>query len=235
MNESDVVSLINEIESVDFREFWWGSPLLARASEVRDSRVAQALVYRHHGLSNKEAFSAHVIRQAIKKCDGPDFNSLWRIIDAETDARALVERIEDLHYLPWAATFILGEVGGAHVFAGTTARLIPTHQVRFHLLVRLLSHIVIRYLQIVEDEEPTATVMDVESGQSKTVPLKEVGGDSYEMHLAKQSEANEYFTALDARIVTDAKSKLQDIPDSLLNIPKPQFIQALDIIQVRFA
>ncbi|HEY4257330.1 MAG TPA: hypothetical protein VGM66_08965 [Candidatus Udaeobacter sp.] len=235
MNERETLALIGEIQKVDFREFWWGSPLLARAATARDSRVARALTFRHHSLSNKSAFSAHVIRQAIKLSDGPEFPSLWSFIDSENDPRAIVERMDDFAYLPWAATFVLGEVGGAYAFAATCERLAPSHQPRYHLLVRLLSHVVVRYLQIADAAEPTGTLIDVETGERKTVLLRDIGGDSYQMHLTKQTEADEYFTPLSIAAVADAKRRLNAIPDSVFNIPKPKFLHALDCLQTRNA
>jgi hypothetical protein len=73
VNEVEIERLVAEIENVDFREFWWDSNLLRRASQVQDGRVVSALVLRHQCLSNKKAFSAHVIREAIKAIDGPGF------------------------------------------------------------------------------------------------------------------------------------------------------------------
>ena len=87
--------LVHEINNVDAREFWWDSDLLHRAARVRDARVIRALALRHHGLSNKEAFSAHVVRNAIKTIDAPDFSLSWSIIDAERDAAQVVHRLED--------------------------------------------------------------------------------------------------------------------------------------------
>src|SRR6266853_1440723 len=101
MSEHEITRLVDKIENVDFRQFWWDSPLLERASRIRDARVVRALAIRHHGLSNKEAFSAHVIRNAIKTIDVPDFSMCWNIIDAEKDARQLVQRLEDFFYAPW--------------------------------------------------------------------------------------------------------------------------------------
>jgi len=232
MNESQITTLVEEIEVVSFTEFWWGNPLLERASQVCDARVIRALALRHHGLSNKSAFSAHVIRNAIKLSDGPEFRTLWSFIDTESDARAIVERMDDFDYIPWAATFILGEVGGAHVFASTTARLTPPHQPRYHLLVRLLSHIVVRYLQIAEDTKPQSTMIDLNTGEATKVATT---GPAYEMEMTKRTQANEYFTPLSAAIVADAKRKLQSIPDSVFNYPKPQFLHALDCLQTRNA
>ena len=112
MNEQDIKRLVDEIECADFREFWWESELLELASQVRDIRLVRALALRHHGLSNKEAFSAHVLRNAIKTIDAPTFPFSWAIIDAENDTNRLVRSLDDFSYAPWALAYILGEVGG---------------------------------------------------------------------------------------------------------------------------
>jgi len=233
MNDTQINQLVEEINNVGGEQFWGESNLFERAAQVHDVRVVRALVLLHHSFSNKEAISAHVVRNTIKAIDGPDFSSLWSFIDAETDAATIVARMDDFTYLPWAAAFILGEIGGSHVFIATTSRLKPPNQTRYHLLVRLLSHVLIRYLQIAEPAEPTATVIDVETGERKTIPLRDVGGNAYQMHLTRQSEADEYFTPISTEAVADANRQLQVIPDSFFNIQKPQFLHALECLQIR--
>lgn len=73
MNELQIARLVEEIETMDFREHCWGSELLERASSIRDIRVARAFALVHHSLSNKETFSAHVLRNIIKTIDAPTF------------------------------------------------------------------------------------------------------------------------------------------------------------------
>ena len=107
MTESEVQQLVSEIEDIDFRGFWWGSPLLTRAASVHDPRVVRALPIRHHGLSNKEAFSARVVRQAAKQSDGPQLQTLWSCIDSETNSTAIIQRMDDVSYIPWAAAFFM--------------------------------------------------------------------------------------------------------------------------------
>ena len=53
MNEIDITRLVEQIDNVDAREFWWDSRLLAAAAQVRDVRVVSSLARRHHCLSNK--------------------------------------------------------------------------------------------------------------------------------------------------------------------------------------
>jgi len=235
MNDTQINQLVEEINNAGGEQFCGESSLFDRAARVNDARIVRALALLHHSFRNKEAISAHVVRNTIKAIAGPNFHSLWSFIDAENDAVSIVERMDDFTYLPWAATFILGEIGGSDAFVATTARLKPPHQARYHLLVRLLSHILVRYFQIAEPAEPTATIIDVETGERKTILLRDLGGNAYQTRLTRQSEADEYFTPLFANTVADAKRQLQVIPDSFFSIQKPQFLHALDCLQTRNA
>jgi len=231
MTDAEIHHLIDEIDSAGPDQLSGDGSFFERVERVRDVRVVRALTLLHHSLSNKKALSAHFLRCAIRRNDGPELRSIWSFIDAENDAQAVVERMDDYTYLPWAATFIMGEIGGTRAFGDTVARLTPQHQSRYPLLVRLLSHIVIRYLQIAQPEEPTATMLDLKTGESKTVPLRDLGGGDYEREMKKRSQADECFTLLSLGIVTDAKLRLQLIPDSHFNIAKPEFLHALDCLQ----
>lgn len=230
MNETEIQQLIREIEGAGPDQLSGDGSFFERIERARDSRVVRAATLLHHSLSNKKAFSAHYLRCAIRRNEGPQFRSLWSFIDAETDSRALVERMDDYSYLPWAATFIVGEIGGASAFAATAERLTPLHQARYHLLVRLFSQIVIRYLQIARPEEPTGTIIDVNTGERRTVPLRELGGHAYENELRKRAQADEFFTPLTPGIIADAKRRLQLVPDAHFNIAKPELLHALDCL-----
>ena len=230
MNETEIQQLIREIDGAGPDQLSGDGSFFERIERARDSRVVQAAALLHHSLSNKKAFSAHYLRCAIRRNEGPQLQSLWSFIDAETDSRALVERMDDYSYLPWAATFIVGEIGGASAFAATAERLTSLHQARYHLLVRLFSQIVIRYLQIARPEEPTGTIIDVNTGERRTVPLRELGGHAYENELRKRAQADEFFTPLTPSIVADAKRRLQLVPDAHFNIAKPEFLHALDCL-----
>jgi hypothetical protein len=230
MTDSEVEKLVSEIEGVDFREFWWDSPLLARAASVHDPRVVRALALRHHGLSNKEAFSAHVVRHAVKQSDGPHLKVLWSCVDAETDSAAIVRRMEDFAYVPWAAAFIIGEVGGAFAFTQATERLTPAHSARHYLIIRLLSHVMVRYLQIDKESEPRTTFIDLKSGEQETLLSRYVARPQFDMARRKRTESNELFTPLGRAAVQHAKTALGALPDALFNYPKPDFLHALDCI-----
>ena len=235
MTDAEIHQLIREIDGAGPDQLSGDGSFFERVERGRDVRVVRAAILLHNSLSNKKASSTHYLRCAIRRNDGPELRSLWSFIDAENDARAIVERMDDYTYLPWAPTFIIGEVGGAQAFAATAARLTAPHQPRYHLLVRLFSHIVVRYLQIAQPEEPTGTIMDVNTGERRTVPLRDLGSSAYRNELRKRALADEYFTPLSRSIVTDAKRRLQLIPDSHFNIPKPEFLHALDCLQTRDA
>ena len=231
MTETEVQQLVTEIQNVDFREFWWDSPLLTQATTVHDSRVVGALALRHHGFSNKDAFSAHVVRQAIKLSDGSELKTLWSCIDLEFDSSAIVKRMDDLSYPPWAAAFIIGEVGGATAFTEATHRLTPSHSARHYLIVRLLCHVMVRYLSIEKESEPQTTFIDLTTGDSETFLSRYISRPTFDMTRRKRSEANELFTPLTRAAIQDVKTRLQSLPDSIFNYPKHDFLRALDHIR----
>lgn len=232
MNENSIDTLIEAIGSVNAQEFWWDSPLLSQAAATHDARIVRALSYRHHCLGNKEAFSAHVLRHAIRLCDGTDLRTLWSIIDAETDQDAIEERMEDMSHLPWAAAFILGEIGGAPAFHQTVLRLVPLHSARHFLIVRLFSHILVRYLSIGSEDEPQATMIDLETGEKERLLSRYVSRPNFEMTRRKRLEANELFTPLPQAILDEAYSNLSLVPDRYLNMPREQFRVALSRLPI---
>ena len=235
MNDEDIKRLVEEIDRADFREFSWGSDLLERASQVRDIRVVQALALRHHGLSNKEAFSAHVLRNAIKTIDAPTFPFSWSIIDAETDTDRLVRRLEDFSYAPWALAYILGEIGGHGALRGASMRLRPEHSVRHFMIVRLTSHLLVRYLAIQDYKPPTMTVIDVKTGEmTRGLPM----GDllpSHKMEMLRRSQADELFTPIAPTLIQELRKGLASIPDNLFNMPRELLLRGLDQVPKRDA
>lgn len=235
MNEQEIRQLVDEIERVNFHEFWWGSELLDGASRVRDVRVVQALALRHHGLSNKEAFSAHILRNAIKTIDVPDFTLSWQLIDPETDTRHLVEHFEDFSYVPWAVAFVLGEIGGAGALRGAAARLGPEHAARHYMIVRIMSHLLVRYLKIQAAKPPTMTMIDVNTGEmTRGVSFGE-SSPSYKMEMLRRSQADELFTPIEPSLLHDIGNKLERIPDRLLNLTRDDFYRVLDKVPKRHA
>ena len=227
MSDQEVRQLVQEIENVSFQEFWWGSALLDRASQARDIRVLQALALRHHGLSNKKAFSAHVLRNTIKVVDAPDFALSWSLIDAETDTSRLIEHLEDFSYVPWAVAFVLGEIGGAGALQGAAIRLGTEHAARHYMIVRILSHLLIRYLTIQTANPPAVTMIDVKTGtMTKSAPIA-ANAPTHKMEMLRRSQADELFTPLEPSLLQDIGSRLGSIPDDVLNLSRDDFHRAL--------
>ena len=86
-----------------------------------------------------------------------------------------------------------------------------------------------------QSPEPTGTIIDINTGEKRSIPLREIGGHAYENELRKRSQADEFFTPLSASSVADAKRRLQLIPDTYFNIAKPEFLHAIDCLQTRNA
>jgi len=228
MNNAEIQHLVDELDSIDFREFWWGSKLLDRCAQTKDPRVVKGLCIRHHCLQNKQADSCHVIRNTIKIIDGPTFLNLWQFITSESDQQHLINTVDDPYSVPWAAAFVLGEIGGKAALSETTGKLanprIP------YLLVRLAMHLVVRYLQIVSEEEPQVEEMDVKTGQVQPVPAKERYPYMYERQMLRRRQANEYFTPVDPLMIVYLKSHLNRIPDTYYPMPKAQLLKYCDYL-----
>jgi hypothetical protein len=181
MNDTEIKKLVDELNSVDFREFGWGSKLLARCTQIKNPLVVEALCIRHHCLQNKQADSCHVIRNTIKIIDGPSFPTLLQFITKVSDQQYLINTADDPYSLPWAAAFVLGEIGGKEALSQTTGKLanpkVP------YLWVRLAMHLIIRYLQILYEDEPYVEETDVKTGQVRRYPAKEHYPDLYERQI----------------------------------------------------
>jgi len=223
MNEKDVQRLIDEIDSVEFREFWWGSSLLDRCMQTKDPRVIEKLCVRHHCLQNKQADSCHVIRNTIKAMDGPSFTVLWQLVESEPDQRRLIESVDDPYSLPWASAFVLGEIGGREALSRTTGKLAASSTP--YLWVRLAMHLIVRYMQIPSEDEPQIEEMDMKTGKVERFAAKERYPDVYERQMLRRRQANEYFTPVDPRMVAYLKSRLSRIPEAYFPLPKAQLVQ----------
>ena len=129
--------------------------------------------------------------------------------------------------LPWAATFIIGELGGAPAFQQTVSRLTLSHSARHFLLVRLFSHTLVRYLSIDAEEEPQSTMIDLNTGESEQLLSRYVSRPNFDMTRRKRTEANELFTPLPRSAVQNAQRNIEQIPGRLFNVPKEQFRIAL--------
>lgn len=235
MNEEDIQRLVDEIESVDFRVLCWEGELLKRASSVRDIRVVCALALRHHGLMNKAAYSAQVLRNAIKTLDAPTFPLSWAIIDSETDADQIVRRLDDFAYAPWAITYILGEIGGHGALRSAAMRLRPEHAARHYMIVRLIAHIGVRYLQIRDYKPPTMTMINAETGKV-THSLPQAGFPEVQAkQTQRRSEADELFLPVDPMVIQDLQRGLGSIPDAILDMPRDLIYRTLEQLPKRHA
>jgi len=228
MNDTEIEKLVDDLDAVDFREFWLGSKLLERCAQTKDSRVAKVLCIRHHCLQNKQADSCHVIRNTIKIIDGPAFPSLWQFITAEADQQHLINTVDAPYSLPWAAAFVLGEIGGNPALCKITEELAnPTIP---YLWVRIATHLVIRYLQILSEEEPLVEEMDVKTGAMMRFPAKDRYPDVYERQMLRRRQANEYFTPVDPVMVSCLKARLNQIPETYYPMPKEQLLKYCDFL-----
>jgi len=226
MNSAEIEKLADDIYAADFREFWWGSKLLERCLQTKDSRVVKVLCIRHHCLQNKQADSCHVIRNTIKTIDGPVFTSLWQFIDSEPDQQRLINTVDDPYSLPWAAAFVLGEIGGKPALSKTTGKLASSTLP--YLWIRIVMHLVVRYLKIISEEEPQVEEMDVKTGTMMRFPAKDRFPDVYEREMLKRQQANEYFTPVDPAMVPYLKAHLNRIPETYYPMPKAQLLTYCD-------
>lgn len=233
MTEIEICRLVEDIDTVDFREFWWGSGLLDRASKVSDPRVIASLLRRHQCLSNKEAFSAHVLRATIATLDGPEFRILWSTIDSENDSQRLLQEMENPLHLPWAAAYVIGEVGGATALRAASLRLSPQHQARHFLIVRVVSHLVVRYLMIQNEGVVTSTIIDLKTREVTRHDPVSAESEAYKMERLRRKQANEYFTPVELRDINELKAGLDRIPDSLLNIKRQVFLGSINKVPTR--
>lgn len=223
-----VQELVNEVESTHGTTFWYGSQLLKKCEENGDPAVVQMLSIRHHCLQNKEAGSCQVIRQTIKNIEGPYFPTLWDMFDNDEEN---VELGISNHYSDrWAAGYILGEIGGCQSLLKFSDRLQNQYSHIHYAVIRCISHIVSRYFQISENEEPTMTSVDVKTGKQQKQPLKDVAPDLYLRALNDRKQANEYFTNVDSSEVSLLKERLSKIESNFFNYDKSEFIQMLDYL-----
>lgn len=173
-NETRIRWLVEKISQVSFTEFWWGSQLLENCAREKDPRITHVLLFRHHCLSNKDADSAHMIRQTIKKIDGPELKTLWDIIDNIDPSEDLTQSIADPYSMTWAACYVLGEVGGIKALHGLSLRLTAEYSHLYYLTVRMLSQLLIRYLKAIDPEEPLMNQLDFDTNRVTQVPIRRI-------------------------------------------------------------
>jgi hypothetical protein len=182
---------------------------------------------------NKDADSAHVIRNRIKIIEGTEFNTLWGIIDAESDKQHLIQDLGNPYSRPWAAAYVLGEVGGAPALHKTTLRLSSSHESIHFLTAKLAFHLTARYIGIQSEGEPTVTQINTNTGQMTEVSARECPDpDIYERLMLRRRQANEYFVPVNPVTIRDLKAHLSEIPDDFIPMPKQELLEWTDHIPV---
>jgi hypothetical protein len=166
MRSGDTSSLIEQIYSVHATAFWYGSELLARCMEDGDPMLVEALTIRHQGLGNKAAGSARVIRQAIGAIAGDGLETLWTMIDEQDPDDPLTLEHPSNRARPWAAANIIGEIGGSAAVYGIRDRFRNASGSHADLLVRILAHLALRYVEIVGAEAPCVSHEQLSTGRT---------------------------------------------------------------------
>jgi hypothetical protein len=126
----------------------------------------------------------------------------------------------------------LGEIGGTGVLKGVAARLGPDHAIRHYLIVRLASHLAVRYLAIQEEGLLTETVIDLNTGEANSGSPMAAHSLHYQMEVRQRRETNEYFTPVEQEVINHLVTGLARVPDSLLNMKRHVFSEAIDRIPI---
>lgn len=230
MDKAAILKLIHEIDTVDFKEFWWGSGLLERCSKVKDPRIVNMLLVRHQHLGNKEADSAHLLRNTIKEIDGPGFETLWSHIDNFAYQRALPSNYGDQFAWPEAAGFVLGEIGGAPALQNLVKRLIPSYSSLYDLLGTIAADLLSRYLQIRNLGEPTVVIQDIKTREKSTVPAREFDQETYERQVLRRKQENDLFVPVEKNLLDELGKNLSMMPPKDLPVSLSTFrSMALDV------
>jgi hypothetical protein len=233
MNDENKIKLLEEkIYLVHFTEFTRGSELLKSCSEINDPRLVYALLFRHNGLMNKEADSAHLLRQAIKKIDGPKLNTLWEIIDQKDPLEDLSKSISDPSSMIWEACYVIGEIGGSSALRELSQRLSPRHAQFYHLYVRMLSQLLLRYMRVIDPEEPMINQLDLKTNKISQASARTIPGEFARIMLRRREE-NEFFVPISKEIQEELIEKVKHIPDEHFNITKNQMLLLLSRVPLR--
>lgn len=162
--------------------------------------------------------------------DGPQLNMLWSFIGEEKDHEKLIKEVDNPYSLPWAAAYVLGEVGGMPALSTVTGKLNKKELGMQYLYVRVAFHLIVRYLKILNQEEPSIETMDVKTGRVEKRPTREVASDMLERQLLRRKQADEYFTEVEPEMLMYLKRNLERLPEQIFPAPKQQLIQYLDYI-----
>lgn len=222
LDEKEVLTLVNDIETVPFKDFWYGSKLLEKAKHYKDGRVTKALVMRHHYLENKNAGSCYVLRHTIKALEGPYFNTLWEMLQSGN--------IEQSN----AASFILSEIGGLWTFQKSVNLLRNQGQETYLYIIPCVINLIARYYMLQNEQEPTMEVMDVKTEQVQTVTLKSYAPDIFERTMRDRELSNELFKFTTNDRIDEMISLLKKVPTEYFqNIDRDKFLKAIDNLKVQ--
>jgi len=184
--------LFREIEETPFREFWYGSTLLARCRANPAPGVVEALALRHFYLSNKDAGSCRVIRQTIMEVDGLEFPWLWAMclaIDEDSAGQPDDERSA-------AGVEILGEVGGKPALL-RACQLVSEGTPRVqHVAAGVAARLIERYVSIAMQDPPESQVVDLETGKVTRTPMLRIDQALHDREVTDRQLESELFTPL---------------------------------------
>ena len=200
---SSVETLVRELDDADFREFWWGSDLLERCSQHRDARIVEGLCIRHYGLQNKGADSCHLLRETIKRVDGPQFDALWSLF--QNTPHQAIER---------ESAFILCEIGGRPVLERIVGVMKDGENRGIYLV--MCEHLASRYADIDSQGAPTMTSIDVKTGVATTMEFSGEGAmaDIHDRQMLRRSQENELFTPIPSSVRNDLLTTLSSVAES---------------------
>lgn len=218
MDEATILKLVYEIDTVDFREFWWGSSLLEGCSKANDPRIVNMLLVRHQHLGNKGADSAHLLRNTIKEIDGPDLRTLWSHIDNVTHQQGKPSKYGDQFAWPEAAGFVIAEIGGAPALQNLAGRLIPSYSSQYALLGTVAAHLLSRYRQIRDLGEPTVVVQDKNTGEKSVVPARDFDQEIYKQQILRRTQENELFVPVEKEVLNNLREYLSMMPPIALPV-----------------
>lgn len=216
VNPIEVKQLVDDLDSASMREFWWDSPLLARAAEARSPGVVRALLTRHHCLQNKSADSCHVIRRAIWTNDGPELPTLWATLGAVVESDSLIHEVDDPYSMPWASAYVLGEIGGRSALSKVTGKLRSKELGWQYLYIRMALHLLVRYAQAGHPDEPEIERVDVRTGKAFRSPMRESAPDIYERTMLRCRQENEAFVPVDPEMVPYLTAHITSIEQRVL-------------------
>jgi len=222
MCNTEIIELANEIQNVNFKEFWYGSRLLEKVKKINNKEITKALALRHHFLQNKKAGSCYVIRHTLKAMEGPYFNTLWELIFSNDK-----DEIE-------AASFILAEIGGIWTFQKILNILRKKDMENYPILIPCLIHLINRYYDISEEADPTMQIMDVKTKSVETVKMKDYAPDIYLRTIRDRQLSNEFFKLTTNDRIDEMNSILKTIPQNYFDPKsKTKFINALNGLKAK--